>query len=128
MKNSITHLPNLKQEELKKITNLITASSEDVEKIILYGSYARGGYREEKDLKPDRKSGHVSDYDILIITSKKRLALDVSFWNKISEKLNDLNCSAIPRILTIDIEALNIKLDRRTIFLLRHQERGRFIV
>jgi predicted nucleotidyltransferase/HEPN domain-containing protein len=110
MQNSITGLPALKKEELKKITNLITASSEDVEKIILYGSYARGGYKEEKDLKPDRKSGHVSDYDILIITSKKRLALDTSFWNKISEKLQDLNTSAIPRILTIDIESLNIKL------------------
>ena len=70
MKNSITHLPNLKQEELNKITKLIRENCGDVEQIILYGSYARGDYREEKDLKPDRKSGHVSDYDILIITGK----------------------------------------------------------
>ena len=110
MKNSIAHLPSLKQKELQKISNLIQQNSSDIEKIILYGSYARGNYREEKDLKPDRKSGHVSDYDILIITSKKRLALDASFWSKISKKLQELNTSASPRILTIDIEALNIKL------------------
>jgi HEPN domain-containing protein/predicted nucleotidyltransferase len=110
MKNSITFLPALKQEELKKITNLITKNSEDVEKIILYGSYARNDYREEQDLKPDRKSGHVSDYDILIITGKKRLALDTAFWRNISKDLQELNSSASPRILTIDIEAINIKL------------------
>ena len=111
MQNSTTtHLPNLKQEELTKITETILSSCNDVEKIILYGSYARGDYKEEKDLAPDRKSGHVSDYDILVITSKKRTALDSPFWSKISQNCQNLNLSAIPRILTIDIEAINIKL------------------
>lgn len=110
MQSSLEHLPEIKQEELDKISNTILKECDNVEKIVLYGSYARGDYKEEKDLKPNRKSGHVSDYDILAITTKKRVALDTSFWNKISEKCNNLNLSAIPRILTIDIEALNIKL------------------
>ncbi len=110
MKTNPTHLPELKQDELEKISQTIRKNCDDVEKIILYGSYARGTYKEEKDLKPDRKSGHVSDYDILVITEKKRVALDTSLWNKISQECQNLNLSAQPRILTIDIEALNIKL------------------
>lgn len=110
MKNSPNHLPKIKQDELEQIVQTIRENCDDVEKIILYGSYARGNYKEEKDLKPDRKSGHVSDYDILVITQKKRVALDTSLWNKISTQCQNLNLSAHPRILTIDIEALNIKL------------------
>jgi HEPN domain-containing protein/predicted nucleotidyltransferase len=110
MKTNPTHLPELKQDELEKISQTIRDNCDDVEKIVLYGSYARGNYKEEKDLKPDRKSGHVSDYDILVITEKKRVALDTSLWNKISAQCQNLNLSAQPRILTIDIEALNIKL------------------
>jgi HEPN domain-containing protein/predicted nucleotidyltransferase len=110
MKTSPTHLPKLKQDELEKISQTVRDNCDDVEKIVLYGSYARGNYKEEKDLKPDRKSGHVSDYDILVITEKKHVALDTSLWNKISAQCQNLNLSAQPRILTIDVEALNIKL------------------
>jgi HEPN domain-containing protein/predicted nucleotidyltransferase len=110
MKNSLNHLPQLKQEELTKIVETIRNSCNDVEKIILYGSYARGDYKEEKDLAPNRKSGNISDYDILVITSKKHTALDTPFWSRISESCQNLHLSAIPRILIIDIEAINIKL------------------
>ena len=110
MKTNPTHLPKPKQDELEKISQPVRKNCDDVEKIVLYGSYARGTYKEEKDLKPDRKSGHVSDYDILVITTKKHIALDTSLWNKISQECQNLNLSAQPRILTIDIEALNIKL------------------
>jgi predicted nucleotidyltransferase/HEPN domain-containing protein len=110
MKNSLSHLPQVKQNELQKIVLAIRESCDDVEKIILFGSYARGNYKEEKDLKPERKSGHVSDYDILVVTAKKEVALDVSLWNKISAECGKLNLSASPRIITHDIEALNIKL------------------
>lgn len=110
MKTSLNHLPKLKQNELQKIASTIRENCSDVEKIILFGSYARGNYKEEKDLKPDRKSGHVSDYDILVITTKKEVALDALLWKKISDECKKLNLSASVRILTHDIEALNIKL------------------
>jgi predicted nucleotidyltransferase len=110
MKNLINHLPQIKQDELKKIASTIRDNCDDVEKIILFGSYARGDYKEAKDLKPDRKSGHVSDYDILAVTAKKETALDINLWKKISEICHKLNLTADPRIITHDIEALNIKL------------------
>ena len=110
MKNSLNHLPDNKQQELENICTIICNNCSDVEKVVLYGSYARGNYKEEKDLKADRKSGHVSDYDILVITVQKNIALDGMLWKRISELCKDLNTSASPRIITHDIEALNIKL------------------
>lgn len=110
MKSSLTHLSQEKQSELQQIVTLIRQNCDDADKIILFGSYAKGTYKEERDLKPDRKSGHVSDYDILVVTEKKVIALDSMLWKKISDKLKKFNFSASPRIITHDIEALNIKL------------------
>jgi predicted nucleotidyltransferase/HEPN domain-containing protein len=110
MKNSINHLPQIKQDELQKIVAVIRQNCQSVEKIILFGSYARGDYKEAKDLKPDRKSGHISDYDLLVVTSTKEVALDSMLWKKISDNCKELNLSARPAIITHDIEALNIKL------------------
>ncbi|MES2676732.1 MAG: HEPN domain-containing protein [Pseudomonadota bacterium] len=110
MKTSLNHLPKLKQQELEKIATTIQENCTDTQKIILFGSYARGDYKEAKDLKPDRKTGHISDYDILVVTEKKEVALDSMLWKKISDHCRNLKLSADPRIITHDIEALNIKL------------------
>ena len=110
MKNSLNHLPKTKQDELTKTIATICGNCKDVEKIILFGSYARGTYKEKKDLKEDRKSGHISDYDILVVTSNAITALDTNLWHEIGEKCRNLKLSADPRILTHDIEELNNKL------------------
>ncbi len=64
MKKALNHLPENKQEELNRISKLIRELCNNVEMIILFGSYARGDWKDETDLKPNRKSGHKSDYDI----------------------------------------------------------------
>ncbi len=110
MKKSLNHLPQLKQDELAKIITTIRDNCKDVEKIILFGSYARGDYKEKKDLAENRKSGHVSDYDILVVTRDAITALDTNLWHEIGEKCRNLKLSADPRILTHDIEELNNKL------------------
>jgi HEPN domain-containing protein/predicted nucleotidyltransferase len=110
MKKTISHLPQLKQDELKKIIEAIHATCNDVEKIILFGSYARGNYKEKKDLRENRKSGHVSDYDILVVTKQAITALNSSLWQTISNQCRSLNLSADPRIITHDITELNNKL------------------
>ncbi|NBX52040.1 MAG: HEPN domain-containing protein [Proteobacteria bacterium] len=110
MRKTIEHLPKLKQDELAKIIATIRQNCTDVEKIILFGSYARGDYKEKKDLAENRKSGHVSDYDILVITKDALTALDTNLWHEIGEKCRNLKLSADPRILTHDIEELNNKL------------------
>jgi len=106
MKKSLKHLPQLKQDELSKIIEAIHKNCKDVEKIILFGSYARGDYKEAKDLKDDRRTGHISDYDILVVTEKKKSTDKFSSWNK-TEKLK---LTAPVRAIAHDIESLNINL------------------
>ena len=110
MKFSLEHLPKTKQTELRKLTNEIIKSCDDVEKVILFGSYARGTFKEEKDLKADRKSGHVSDYDILVVTEKLETVPEFKYWNS-DQYLDKLNLSAAVRILAINIDQLNEHLE-----------------
>lgn len=106
MKKSLKHLPQNKQEELNKIVAAIQKTCKDVEKIILFGSYARGDYKEKKDLKPQQKTGHISDYDVLVVTTKKKSTDDFVSWSG-AEKLK---LSAPVRVIAHDIESLNIGL------------------
>jgi len=110
MKKTLSHLPKNKSNELKEIVPIICKECSDVEMIILFGSYARGDWKEEADLKPERKSGHKSDYDILVVTSEKTTAVNTGLWNSLAEKMLNMALSAHPRIIAHDIQALNIKL------------------
>jgi HEPN domain-containing protein/predicted nucleotidyltransferase len=110
MKPSPDHLPSHKQNELNRIRDAILQQCADVEMIILFGSYARGDYKEAKDLNPNRKSGHVSDYDILVVTGQKATALDTGLWDGITHTINALDLSAHAKLITHDIQELNIKL------------------
>ncbi|MFH1613645.1 MAG: HEPN domain-containing protein [Planctomycetota bacterium] len=110
MKKSLAHLPEYKREELKLITRIIRKQFPSAQMIILYGSYARGNYKEQKDLAHDRKSGHVSDYDILVVTSEKKTADNTSLWQNITKKCDKLNLSTHIRIIAHDIQYLNIQL------------------
>ncbi len=51
MKKTLTHLPKNKKAELEKITDTIREFCDDVEMIILFGSYARGDWKEESELR-----------------------------------------------------------------------------
>ncbi|RFA26279.1 hypothetical protein CAI21_17540, partial [Alkalilimnicola ehrlichii] len=51
MRTDLSHLPEDKQRELEEIVELLRQVT-PVAMIILFGSYARGDYKEEKDLAP----------------------------------------------------------------------------
>ncbi|MDD5598692.1 MAG: HEPN domain-containing protein [Victivallaceae bacterium] len=127
MKQTIEHLPEIKRLELNDIVSVIRDRCGDVEMIILFGSYARGDYKLEADLKPDRRSGHVSDYDILVVTEYKTTAEDSLLWRKITEACNALKFSAHPRIIVHDIWDLNIKLVRGQYFFSDIKKEGRML-
>ena len=116
MENSISQLPDTKRNELERIVAVIKKNCDNIEKIILFGSYARGNYKEARDLNQNSRTGHVSDYDILVVTGKKDVALNSLLWGRISEELQNLNLSAFPKILTHDIEELNKKLSEGQYF------------
>ena len=97
MRSSLDHLPPHKQRELERIVQIVFEEFEDVlalatqdwkrkgriSKIILYGSYARGGWVDE----PHTAKGYQSDYDLLIIVNDDRLTDRVEYWSKLDDRL-----------------------------------------
>lgn len=98
MRTDVDHLPPHKQRELDRVLQIIFAEFEDalalstqswkkrgrIDKIILYGSHARGGWVDE----PHTSKGYRSDFDLLIIVNDKRLTERVDYWLKLEDRLN----------------------------------------
>jgi predicted nucleotidyltransferase/HEPN domain-containing protein len=98
MRTSLDHLPATKQRELERVVQIIFEEFEDalklathqwkkrgrIEKIILFGSYARGGWVDE----PHTAKGYQSDFDLLIIVNDRRLTDKVDYWLKAEDRLN----------------------------------------
>ncbi|MFN3727346.1 MAG: HEPN domain-containing protein [Allosphingosinicella sp.] len=97
MRTDLDHLPPAKQRELERVVQLLFEEYGDaiglatqdwkkkgrILKVILYGSYARGGWVDE----PHTAKGYQSDFDLLIIVSDKRLTDRVEYWAKAEERL-----------------------------------------
>ena len=98
MRTNLDHLPPHKRRELDRVVQIIFEEFEDalalanrqwkkrgrIEKIILYGSHARGGWVDE----PHTAKGYRSDFDLLIIVNDKRLTDRVDYWLKLEDRLN----------------------------------------
>jgi predicted nucleotidyltransferase/HEPN domain-containing protein len=97
----IEHLPDRKRRELARIIEILFAGVEKFQatklsekrnagkilKVILYGSYARGDWVE------DRVSGYRSDYDLLIVVNSKAFAEEHELWETIENELLDQQLS-----------------------------------
>ncbi len=97
MRTDIDHLPPAKQRELERVVQIPFEEFDEARalatqdwkrkgrilKIILYGSYARGGWVDE----PHTAKGYQSDFDLLIIVNDKRLVDRVQYWVKAEERL-----------------------------------------
>ncbi len=98
MRTDLDHLPAAKQREIERVVQFIFEEFDDalvlakqawkkrgrIDKIILYGSYARGGWVDE----PHTAKGYQSDFDLLIIVNDKRLTDRVDYWLKLEDRLN----------------------------------------
>lgn len=97
MRTDLDHLPPAKQRELERVVQILFEEFEEkialrtqdwkrkgrIQKIILYGSYARGNWVDE----PHTAKGYQSDFDLLIIVSDKRLTDRVEYWAKAEDRL-----------------------------------------
>ena len=72
MKTLLEHLPQKKQSEIKVVKDII-CDLIDAEFVILFGSYARGDWVEDRTVGNDNNVyEYKSDYDILIVTKNSR--------------------------------------------------------
>lgn len=94
LSDRLTHLPDRKRRELERAAQILFGEFDEalktklsdkakrgrILKLILFGSYARGDWVE------DRKSGYLSDYDLLIIVNEERFAEQYEAWEKAGER------------------------------------------
>jgi uncharacterized protein len=70
MKTFLAHLPESNQHEILRIVEIIKEVA-DPEKIILFGSYAKGDYTEHVYTGRDGiRYEYISDYDLLVVTNE----------------------------------------------------------
>ena len=73
MKTSLSHLPQTKQEQILQIVEIIKEVAAP-EKIILFGSYAKGKYVENRYTGKDGiLYEYISDYDFLVVTKENNI-------------------------------------------------------
>lgn len=96
MRTDLDHLPAAKQRELERVVQILFEEFENANgratgkrragrilKVILYGSYARGGWVDE----PHTAKGYQSDFDLLVIVNQKDLTDRVDYWALADERL-----------------------------------------
>ena len=98
MRTDLDHLPPAKQRELERVVQILFEEFRDatatatvdwkrqarILKVILYGSYARGGWVDE----PHTAKGYQSDFDLLVIVNHEKLTDRAAFWSTAEDRLN----------------------------------------
>lgn len=107
MKTDYSHLPEHKQAELKKILSVLIPRWGEIEMIILYGSYARGNWVEDKYIEKGIIYEYKSDYDLLIILSKNSQANADSFIQSVTGRLEELKLDTPVHPIFHGIEFVN---------------------
>lgn len=110
MKTTVTHLPEHKQAELKKVLGALIPKYPEIEMIILFGSYARGNYVEDKYEDKGITYEYKSDYDLLIITTKNSHADNDSLIQSVTGKLDELNLPTPVNPIFHGIDFVNTEL------------------
>ncbi len=108
------------------IAENIRSLCEDVHKVVLFGSYARGDW---KDGPHEQGRGKlvihkISDYDILVLVEYEYVGRDVGLWDKVKEKLAECELSAHVRIIARDVEFVNDNLRQGQYFFTEICEQG----
>lgn len=99
VRTDLSHLPPAKRRELEAVVQLIFSEFQDatalaqqgwkkqarIVGIILFGSYAKGGWVDE----PHTAKGYRSDYDLLVIVNHEKLTDRATYWVKADERLNE---------------------------------------
>lgn len=97
MRTDLEHLPPAKRRDLERVLQILFEEFDDARgspvaekrklgrilKVILYGSFARGGWVDE----PHTAKGYQSDFDLLVIVNQKELTDRVAYWEKAEARL-----------------------------------------
>lgn len=104
------NLPPHKQAELRQIVGALIPRYGEIEMILLFGSYARGNYVEDKYENKGIVYEYKSDYDLLIITTKNSQADNDSLISSIGGKLEELSLPTPVNPIFHGIDFVNAEL------------------
>lgn len=103
-------LPEHKQAEIRSFKEVLIPRFAEIEMIILFGSYARGKYVEDKYMEKGNTYEYKSDYDLLIILSKNGHANSDTLTQSITAKLKELKLTAPVHPIYHGMEFVNHEL------------------
>ena len=115
MKKSLAHLPQHKADELKLIVEKIRQRIEP-QMLILFGSYARGGWVEDTYVEDGVTYEYKSDYDILVIVKSVKIANSYDTWRKVKRDIRAFPIKTWTNIIVHTIEYLNTHLEKGQYF------------
>lgn len=116
MKDSLTHLPSIKQQELKAIVANIS-SHREVELVILFGSYARGNWVDHRYDEGGITYHYQSDYDLLVIAKPRNIHKQRRLEIDLEESIDKLSNIHTPvSIIIHDVDYINEQLDEAQYF------------
>lgn len=128
MKADLEHLPEKQQAELARLRSILLTEFEaartsggggtqpwrrsgHIQKIILFGSYARSDWVDEPD------NGYLSDFDLLIVVSHEKLTDIADYWWVAEDKiLNDPSIGRTVNLIVHDLNEVNQALGRGEYF------------
>jgi uncharacterized protein len=113
----LSYLPRPKIEELEKVTRRIVDTGK-AEFVVLFGSYARGKYKEKQGATQGKKS----DYDILVVTAGVR---EAALLEGLEGKFDDIDVHV--QLVAEDIEFVNRKLKEGQFFFSDIKREGKIL-
>jgi len=127
MHTDLSDLPDHKRQELDSIVQLIRAKAE-VEQIILFGSYARGEWVEDKYVKDGITYEYRSDFDLMVVLDCEHESAHGRKWNKIREAIRGEPAIKTPvSLITEDVRHVNRELERGQYFYTDVKREGRLL-
>ncbi len=122
MKTTLDHLPEQKQQELQRVTEIVREEI-DLEMLILFGSYARGDWVE--DLDPETlQYRYQSDFDLLVVTETPRQADRIEQNNQLSRRLAKSIHRTPVSLIAEDIQFINRRLRKSQYFYIDIKREG----
>lgn len=95
MNNTVENIPKYKKEELKKLSALISGIDQ-VEMLILFGSYAKGDWVEDSYIENDTIYEYRSDFDLLVVLRHENFKLKLKVEEQVKGQLIETGEVATP--------------------------------
>jgi len=124
MKKEINYLPENKQQELSELVQVVCKYHPQVDMIILFGSYARGNWVEEK-YEGTSYFRYQSDFDILVVIDNRSDSTQTKIERALESAIDEHEAINTPiTVLVHDIEFVNRRLRKAQYFFLDIKREG----